>query len=181
MHQEAITKYCAYLHHTLSALKLYPLASLVVPLPKSEQINQPSSNHIYTKSTPYHIHHHYAPSVTLTHTTHIISSTTPTYAPHCHPWICGQSPPEQGPTLSSISDAASDTTGIDSIFQLCHHEEFWCNVFYDRMAFLASTSCVGCSIQNKLIQLHNLCAQLLHKTQNMTFYRPLVSSYDIPG
>ena len=29
---------------------------------------------------------------THTHTTHIISSTAPTYAPHCHPWICGQTP-----------------------------------------------------------------------------------------
>ena len=36
----------------------------------------------------------YAPSVTSTHTTHIISSTAPTYAPHCRPWICGQTPPE---------------------------------------------------------------------------------------
>ena len=25
-----------------------------------------------------------------THTTHIISSTAPTYAPHCHLWICGR-------------------------------------------------------------------------------------------
>ena len=48
----------------------------------------------YTKSTTIHIHHHYAPSVTSTHTTHIISSTVPTYAPHCRPWICGQTPPE---------------------------------------------------------------------------------------
>ena len=38
-------------------------------------------------------HHHYAPCVTSTHTTHIISSTAPAYAPHCHPWICGQTPP----------------------------------------------------------------------------------------
>ena len=30
------------------------------------------------------------PPVTLAHTTHIISSTAPTSAPHCHPWICGQ-------------------------------------------------------------------------------------------
>ena len=60
-------------------------ASLVAPLPSSEQTNLPSSNHTYTKSTPKHIHHHYAPSVTSTHTTHIISSTAPTYAPHCHP------------------------------------------------------------------------------------------------
>ena len=51
--------------------------STVASLPNSEQINHPSSNHIYTKSTPNHIHHHYAPSVTHTHTTHIISSTTP--------------------------------------------------------------------------------------------------------
>ena len=48
----------------------------------------------YSKSTPKHLHHHYASSVTSTHTTHIISSTAPTYAPHCHPWICGQTPPE---------------------------------------------------------------------------------------
>ena len=69
-------------------------ASLVAPLPSSEQTNLPSSNHTYTKSTPKHIHHHYAPSVTSTHTTHIISSIAPTYAPHCRPWICGQTPPE---------------------------------------------------------------------------------------
>ena len=35
-------------------------------LPKSEQINHPSSNHTYRKSTPNHIHHHYFPSVTHT-------------------------------------------------------------------------------------------------------------------
>ena len=39
---------------------------------------------------PKHIHYHYAPSVTLTHTTHINSSTAATYAPHCHPSISGQ-------------------------------------------------------------------------------------------
>ena len=32
------------------------------------------------------------PFVTSTHTTHIISSTAPIYAPHCRPWICGQTP-----------------------------------------------------------------------------------------
>ena len=41
--QEAITKYCAHLHHTLAALKRYCTASPVAPL-----IN---SNHIYTKFT----------------------------------------------------------------------------------------------------------------------------------
>ena len=56
------------LHHTLAALKRHFPASLVVPLPNSEQISHPSSSHIYTKSTPNHINHHYAPSVTLTHT-----------------------------------------------------------------------------------------------------------------
>ena len=34
-------------------------------------------NHTYTKSTPNHIHHYYAPSVTLIFTTHIISSIEP--------------------------------------------------------------------------------------------------------
>ena len=90
--QEAIIKYCAHLYHTLAALKRDFPASLVAHLPNSEQISLPQIN-TYTKSTPKHIHHHYAPSVTSTHTTHIISSTAPTYAPHCHPWICGQSPP----------------------------------------------------------------------------------------
>ena len=42
------------------------------------------------------IQSHYAPFVTLMHTTHIISSTAPTYPPnsHFHPWICGQTPLE---------------------------------------------------------------------------------------
>ena len=34
------------------------------------RINHTASSHIYTKSTPNHIHHHYSPSVTLTQTTH---------------------------------------------------------------------------------------------------------------
>ena len=91
---QSLQQTCAHLHRTLAALKRYSPASLVAPLPSSEQTNLPSSNHTYTKSTPKHIHHHYAPSVTSTHTTHIISSTAPTYAPHCRPWICGQTPPE---------------------------------------------------------------------------------------
>ena len=77
--------------HNSSPEEILP-TSLVAPLPSPEQINHPSSNHIYTKLMPNHIH--YAPSVTLTHTTHIISSTAPTNAPHCHPWIYGQTPPE---------------------------------------------------------------------------------------
>ena len=60
-------------------------ASLVALVPNSKQTNLPSSNHTYTKSTSKHIHHHYALSVTSAHTTHIISSTAPTSAPHCHP------------------------------------------------------------------------------------------------
>ena len=85
-----MAKYCAHLHHTLAALQRYSPDSLVTLLPNSEQRNHPSSNLIYTKSTPNHIHHHYVPSVTLIHTTHIISSPAPTYAPHCHPWIYGR-------------------------------------------------------------------------------------------
>ena len=85
--QEVLTKYCAHVHHTLAALKRYCRGSLVAPLPNSEKMNYPSSSHTHTKSTSYHIHHHYAPSVIPTDTTHIISSTGPTYAPRCHPLI----------------------------------------------------------------------------------------------
>ena len=36
--------------------------------------------------------------------------------------------------------------------------------------------------QNSIIQLHNLCEQLLHKTSKKKILnRPLVASYDIPG
>ena len=78
-----------HLPHIINSEEIFPVSHL----PNSEQINHPSSNHIYTKSTPNHIHHHYAPCVTLTHTTHIIYSTAPTYAPHCHPGICGHTTP----------------------------------------------------------------------------------------
>ena len=76
-----ITKYCAHIHPTLAALKRYFPASRLAPLPNSEQINLPSSNHAYTKSTPKHIHHHYAPSVTSTwhlfNCTHIRTTLSP--------------------------------------------------------------------------------------------------------
>ena len=61
-------KYCAPFHYTLAALKRNVPASLVAPVPNSEQINHPFSNHTYTKSTPNHIHYLYAPFVTPTHT-----------------------------------------------------------------------------------------------------------------
>ena len=46
----------------------------------------------FLKSTLKHIHRHYVPSITSAHTTYIISSTAATYTPHCHPWICLQTP-----------------------------------------------------------------------------------------
>ena len=68
--------------HTNTLKRDFP-ASLVAPSPNSEQTNLPSSNHTYTKSTPKHIHHHCAPSVTSTqhtsslqlhpHTHHIVT------------------------------------------------------------------------------------------------------------
>ena len=61
-------------------MKRYFLASLVAPLPNSEQINHPFSNYMYTKSTPNHIHHHYAPSVN-SHTRHTSSLQL---HPHTH-------------------------------------------------------------------------------------------------
>ena len=62
-------------------LNRYFAASFVAPLPNSEQINRPSSNHTYTKSTQNHIHHHYAPFVTLRHTRHTLSLQL---QPHMH-------------------------------------------------------------------------------------------------
>ena len=38
--------------------------------------------------------HQPPPFITLTHTTHIISSTAPPYALRCHPWTYGQTPPK---------------------------------------------------------------------------------------
>ena len=70
----------------LAVLKRYFPASLVAPLPNSEQINKFLSTHTYTMSLPNHIHHHYFTFVTHTH---IISSIGATYAPCCHICICG--------------------------------------------------------------------------------------------
>ena len=73
-----------------SSKEIFP-ASLVAPLPNSEQINHPFSNHTYTKSTTNYIHHHYVPFLTLSHN---ISSSAPTYAPPYCQNICGQTPPD---------------------------------------------------------------------------------------
>ena len=64
--------------HISSSEEIFP-ASPVAPFPNSVQINHHSSNNTSTRSTPNHIHHHCAPSVTPTHTTRIISSTAHTY------------------------------------------------------------------------------------------------------
>ena len=53
--------------HIISSEEILPCLT-GAPLPNSEQMNNPFLNHNYTKSTPNHIHHHYAPFVTLTHT-----------------------------------------------------------------------------------------------------------------
>ena len=59
-----------------------PPPHIVAPLPNSEQINHPSSNHNYTKSTTQHNHDHYAPFVTLTYTPHFTLSLQ--LHPHAH-------------------------------------------------------------------------------------------------
>ena len=43
-------EYCAQLHHTLAALKRQFHVSLIAPLPNSEQINHPFSNHTQSRS-----------------------------------------------------------------------------------------------------------------------------------
>ena len=55
-------------------------SELVAPLPNSEQTNLTSSNHTYTKSTPKHIHHHYAPYI-IPHSRHTSSLQL---HPHTH-------------------------------------------------------------------------------------------------
>ena len=76
----------------------------------AQQINHPSSNYTYTKLMPNHIHHHYAPSVKPTHTTHIISSTASTYTPRCHPWICGQTRRSEGTAGQMDANGKTPTT-----------------------------------------------------------------------
>ena len=56
--------------HISSSEEILP-ASLVSPLPNSEQTNHHFSNHTYMMSTTNHTYQHHAPFVT--HTTHIIS------------------------------------------------------------------------------------------------------------
>ena len=63
------------------------LARLIAPLPNSEQINRLFLKSYLYKVVPNHFHHHYSPQ---TPHTHIISSTAPICAPHCHPLICEQ-------------------------------------------------------------------------------------------
>ena len=62
--------------HISSFEEILP-TSLIAGLPNSEQINHPFSKHTYTKATPNYIHYYYAPFVTLTPTTHIMSQLHP--------------------------------------------------------------------------------------------------------
>ena len=86
--QEAIPKYCAHLHHTLEALKR--LRRLTRRTLAQFRTNKSKLHKVDAKSHPSP----YAPSATPTHTTPTIYSTASTYAPHCHAWICGQTPLE---------------------------------------------------------------------------------------
>ena len=66
--------------HIMSSEEILPrLTRRTLACSTQNIINHPSSNHIYTKSMQNHIHHRYAPFVTLTHTTHTISSTAHTH------------------------------------------------------------------------------------------------------
>ena len=82
----------AHLHHTLAILKRYFLASLVAPLPNSEQINT-LPQIIHTQSGRQNTSITTIPLCsTPTHTQHI--SSAPTYHPGYHPWISRQTPLE---------------------------------------------------------------------------------------
>ena len=76
--------------HTSSSEERLPPPHSSHPCPtQNKQISLPQ---IILTQSRYQNTSMYAPSVTSTYTTHIISSTAPTYAPHCHPWICGTDP-----------------------------------------------------------------------------------------
>ena len=73
-------KYSVHFHHTLASLTRYFPASLVAPLPKSEQINHPFSNHSYTSQCQItSITTMPPPPATPTHTRH-----TPSLQLHPH-------------------------------------------------------------------------------------------------
>ena len=79
---------CTPSPHISSSEEILP-ASLVTPLPNSEEINLFLKTYLHKVDAKTHPSTQY-PSITSTHTTHIISSTAPTYAPHCHLWSCRQ-------------------------------------------------------------------------------------------
>ena len=99
--QETITKYCAHLHHTLAALKRYfpPHSSHHWPT-QNKQISLPQIiQKVDAKSHPSALCPLYNNHIQDTH-----SSTAPTYAPHCHPWICVQNPLEPDGEISWLVD-----------------------------------------------------------------------------
>ena len=69
-------------------------ASLVAPLPNSEQINHPFLKSYLHKEDAKSHPSPMCPSVIPTHTTHIISLSAPHMHHVVHPWICWQTPLE---------------------------------------------------------------------------------------
>ena len=85
------TKYCAHLHHISSSKDI------------RSRLTRHTVAQLRTNKSPFlksYLHKveaksHPSPLCTLCNThTHNISSTAPTYALRCRPWICGQTPQE---------------------------------------------------------------------------------------
>ena len=97
------------------------------PLPNSEQINHPSSYHTCTKSTPNHIHHYYAPSVTPTHMTHINLQLHPHFHHVVNPELVGRSRLSDG-TVGQMDGEAGWWTSSKKI-RHPHYQEWVDNMY----------------------------------------------------
>ena len=126
-----------------------------------------------------------------------------------HQW--GSSGCQKWQTLSELHPSISDSScsskirSIKSVSQITKPKTVLRNVqcpcsscaimksleqrfFYERMPFLASTTCVGCSIKTGLIltfqaKNHIICVHSFytkHQNNNYILNRHLVATYDIP-
>ena len=76
--------------HTLAQLRTYKSPFIKSYLHKVNNKSHPSPLCPLCNTYTHDTHH----LLVLLLSTHIISSTASTYAPHCHLWICGETPPE---------------------------------------------------------------------------------------
>ena len=91
------------LPHNSSSEKILPSLTIVAPLPNSIRTNKSPFLKSYLHKADAKSHPSSLDLLCNTHiyTTHITSSFAQTYAPHGHPWICGQ-PRRSGCTVGQM-------------------------------------------------------------------------------